>query len=55
MLIEGRVKRTEINVMHLKWEATWTHGHQPNTFQMGQRVKSYSEKKYLTSNPRYEK
>jgi len=30
--------------MHLKWEATWAHGKQPNTFSMGQRVNSHFRK-----------
>jgi len=32
MLIQGRLDRTETNLMHCKWEVIWTHGHQPNTF-----------------------
>jgi len=35
MLIQGRLERTETNRMHFKWEVTWSHGNQPNTFQMG--------------------
>jgi len=27
---------TWTHVMHFKWEVTWTHGPQPNTFYMGQ-------------------
>jgi len=32
MLIQGRLQRTETNVMHFKWEMIQTHGNQPNTF-----------------------
>jgi len=32
MLMHGRLERTETNPMHFKWEVTWTHGNQPNTF-----------------------
>jgi len=39
IVIQGRLERTETNLMHIKWEVTWTHGKQPNTFSMGQRVK----------------
>jgi len=34
MLLRGRLKRTETNLMHYKWEVTETHGKQflKNTF-----------------------
>jgi len=32
MLIEGRFERSETNPMHFKWEVTWTHENQPDTF-----------------------
>jgi len=42
MLIQGRLERTETNLMHIKREqVTWTHGNQPNTFWMGPRVNSH--------------
>jgi len=41
ILINGIIERTEINPMHFKWEMNWTHGNQPNTFEMGQRVNSH--------------
>jgi len=28
----GRLERTETNLMHFKWEVTWSYGNQPNTF-----------------------
>jgi len=40
LLIQERLERTEINLMHYKWEVTLTHGNQPNTFWMGQLVLS---------------
>ena len=46
MLIQGKLERTETNLMHFKWEVTWTHGNQPYTFSMGQRVNSHFEKFY---------
>jgi len=41
MLIQGRLERTETNQMYFKWELPWTHGNQPDTFSMGQRVNSH--------------
>ena len=32
MLIQGRLERTETNLMQFKWEVTWTYGNQPNAF-----------------------
>ena len=32
MLTQGRFERTENNLMHFKWEVTWTHANQSNTF-----------------------
>ena len=32
----GRLERTYTNLMHFKWEVTWTHGTQLNTFYVGQ-------------------
>jgi len=31
LLIQGRLERTETDLMHFKWKVTWTHGNQPNT------------------------
>jgi len=42
MLVQGRLERTETNLIHLKWEVTWTHGSQSNAFEMRQRVYSHS-------------
>jgi len=36
MLIEGRLERTETNLVHFKLEMTLTHGTQPNIFHMEQ-------------------
>jgi len=41
VLKQGRLERTETNLMHFKWEVTWTHGNQLNTFWMGRRVNSH--------------
>jgi len=32
MLIQGRLARTQNNLMHFGWEVIWTHGNQLNTF-----------------------
>ena len=32
MLIQGRLERTETNLMHIKLEVTWTQENQPKTF-----------------------
>jgi len=37
MIIQGRIERTETNLMHFKWVVTSTHVNQPNTFYMGHR------------------
>jgi len=29
-LIQGRLEGTETNLMHIRWEVTWTHRNQPN-------------------------
>jgi len=31
VLMQGRLERTETNLIHFKWEVTWTPGNQPNT------------------------
>jgi len=36
-LIQGGLNASTVTyLMHFKWELTWTHGTQPNTFYMGQ-------------------
>ena len=34
MLIQGRLERMETNLMHFKWEVTWSLGNQSNTFKV---------------------
>ena len=41
MLIQGRHERVENSLMNFKWEVTWTHGNQPNTFEIEQLVNSH--------------
>jgi len=41
MLIQGRLERTDTNLMHFKWEVTRTHGNLPD--KMRQRVNSQIE------------
>jgi len=41
-LIQGKLERTETNLMHFMWEVTWTHRNRySNTFLKGQLVNSH--------------